>query len=159
MTEKTNKNNDLQPGGCDSTPHPPVGGALSHLTVGGVGGDLPQQIPGPPAESTQPPEKSGSPFGSYPAGPIHVIATFDTHADLLAAVRRSSGWIKIPEEAVHRALLPALTHLHLDGTLKRLDALTLPEALDVIRQMADERERLVNDIRTYVPPYRPRSKT
>lgn len=87
------------------------------------------------------------------------MAEFSSQEDTLAAMRRSQSWVKVPEEAAMRALLPALTHVHLDGTLKRLDQITLPEALDVIRQLADERERLVNDIRTYVPPYRPRSKT
>lgn len=167
MTKKPSKNKDLRPesaGGRDSTPHPPVGGALPHLDSGGVGGDQPQQIPGPPPESTENPQKSGSPLEDPP--PIHVLATFYNQSDLLAGMRRAASWIILSEEAAHRALLPALTHVtkheigpvsdvalaptqppgHRVPGVRRLDELTLPEALNVIRALADEREQILSGV-------------
>ncbi len=129
---------------CDSTPHPPAPSALDEST----GRSAKQLPPTHPAQKSPDGSHPGSPDGSPDPGPIHVLATFDTHEDLLAAARRTRSWLRLTDEAVHRALLPPLSHVIVRSILKRLDdpTLTLDEARDVIRRLADERERLVDKI-------------
>lgn len=151
--------------GCDSTPHPPAPSALDKSPRGVAEGQSPPTDPPPGPDFYQ---KSG-PLSGPPAR-IHVVASFDTQADLLNAMARHHGadgeptggavsWTIIGEAAVMHALAPSLSHVYLpnlgpspaeagyDDTgrrvryrsqLRRLDDLSLPDALQVIRRLSDE---------------------
>jgi hypothetical protein len=59
-------------------------------------------------------------------------------------MRRSISWIKLDDEAAHRALLPTLTHLMIDNTLKRLDDLGHADLVTFVRQLVDRYEWLID---------------
>lgn len=149
---------DLDGEGARQHAAPPGGKRpVSPLTKGGPEGaprtDSPEKSPKSP--------ESGSLSGSLDLGSsenfISVLATFTTHDAVLDAVSAPAcvSWLIIDAEAAHRALLPALTHVQLQTTLKRLDEITLAEARDVIRKLADERERIIERL----PRTQPESKS